>query len=160
MDTWTGMTNFEKLWSIGDNKQYHLVSRKKLFFLFFFSLIDTGCVCFQLLRPLRKSATFVPWIPNTQITSTINYRTFIQGRCNVQLWKLGPIFRTKLVKQLQAGTRVGLSVAQKLLVGTKVERFMASCRSKLLLLLLSTEYASAASQKMVAAPENLLLGLK
>ena len=64
------------------------------------------------------------------------------------------------MKQLQAGTRVGLSVAQKLLVGTKVERFIACCRSKLLLLLLSTEYASAASQKMVAAPENLLLGLK
>ena len=29
------MKNFEKFWSMGDHKQHHLVSRKKLYFVFF-----------------------------------------------------------------------------------------------------------------------------
>ena len=90
----------------------------------------------------------------------ITYRTFIQGRCNVPFLKVGSDFPNKTCEAVAGWHKSGLSGAQKLLVGTKVERFMASCRSKLLLLLLSTEYASAASQKMVAAPENLLLRLK
>ena len=117
---------------------------------------------------INQMSTVIPPSPmvlffksqTSKLHPPFNYRTFIQGRCNVPFLKVGSDFPNKTCEAVAGWHKSGLSGAQKLLVGTKVERFMASCRSKLLLLLLSTEYASAASQKMVAAPENLLLGLK